>query len=169
MLLCAVGFGAVSLAAAGCSSELYVERDEVEATIGDVVGEQIGEELNDVTCPEDLPGELEATMRCTVVDSVGSEYEVWVSVTGVEGRTVDYNLDQGTILLLGRAEVERVLHESVDDVALEAVSCEGDLPATVGELQRCSFADPDGETRQVDAEVVAVDGVVATLDFTLLE
>ena len=45
-----------------------------------------------VSCPDDLVGEVGKTMRCEVIVSATSSLEPIVTVTGVEGDKVDYDI-----------------------------------------------------------------------------
>lgn len=85
-----VPFAAVALT--GCS--VTVDSSELETQISDALTQQVGEAPDDVTCPEDLDGEVGATTQCqlTAGDTV---LPVDVTVTSVEGNTVNFDIEVG--------------------------------------------------------------------------
>jgi Domain of unknown function (DUF4333) len=66
-----------------------VNKDDVAKQISDQLTQQFGR-TPDVTCPDNLKGDLGATTRCQLQDQ-GSTYGVTVTVTSVEGGDVKYN------------------------------------------------------------------------------
>ena len=66
-----------------------VNKDDVAKQISDQLTQQFGR-IPDVTCPDNLKGDLGATTRCQLQDQ-GSTYGVTVTVTSVEGGDVKYN------------------------------------------------------------------------------
>ena len=80
---------AVLLGVTGCGST--VSSDDVEGQIQSALEEQIGSRP-DVSCPDDLDGEVDATTRCEITDpSTGDKYGVTVTVASIEDDTA--NLD----------------------------------------------------------------------------
>lgn len=93
--------GAVSVlvaALAGCSVSgsarvgIWVEPDNLGKSVAAVLAEQVGRELEDVSCPDPLEGEVGETVRCTATDQ-GATYGATVTVTRVEGTTIDFDVD----------------------------------------------------------------------------
>ncbi|WP_340539795.1 DUF4333 domain-containing protein [Nocardioides sp. GXZ039] len=51
----------------------------------------VGQEPDDVTCVDDLPAEVGATIRCTLTDA-GTQYGVTVTATEVDGTNVKFDV-----------------------------------------------------------------------------
>ncbi len=79
------------LLGAACSTTLTVSKDQVAQQINDQLTQQVGQSPDSVTCPQDLPGQVGATMRCTLTAG-GESYGVTVTVTSVEGTNVKFNI-----------------------------------------------------------------------------
>jgi hypothetical protein len=87
-LLIAAPLLAVGLAA--CSSSLAAE--DVADAAEDALEAEFGVRP-DVTCPEDLAGEVDAETRCTLTaDGLEGEYGVTVRVTSVEDGTTNFDV-----------------------------------------------------------------------------
>ncbi|MDQ4037586.1 MAG: DUF4333 domain-containing protein [Actinomycetota bacterium] len=87
LVLCALGLGMI-----GCSGTVVVAADDVASQISDQLEAEVGQRPDSVECPEDLPGEVGATMRCELTageDVLG----VTVSVTEVDGATVNFDIE----------------------------------------------------------------------------
>lgn len=67
-----------------------VDKNQVATAISDNITQQVGTKPESVTCPDNLKGVQGATLRCKLVTN-GETYGVNVSVTGVDGGTVDYH------------------------------------------------------------------------------
>lgn len=82
------------LALAGCSFSAggaSLDQEEVEQQITDKLTEQVGQAPDDVTCPGDLEAEEGATMTC-VLSAGGETIDVTVTVTGVDGSDVQFDI-----------------------------------------------------------------------------
>ena len=82
----------ILLAAGACGGPGTLSADEVATQAEDSLEEQVGTRP-DVSCPEDLPAEVGAEMRCTLTagdDPI--EYGVTVTVTSVEGDTASFDV-----------------------------------------------------------------------------
>lgn len=77
LLLSACGAGAVS-------------QEDVEQQISDALAEQVGQTPDKVECPDDLPAEVGAEMRCTLTAG-GESIGLTVTVTSVEGTDVSFD------------------------------------------------------------------------------
>lgn len=91
------GLGALAaLMVAGCSfsfniGDTSVDSEEISRQASAALEEQIGRAPDDLTCPEDLPGEVGASIRCELTDG-GQSYGVTVTTTAVEGSSVDFDV-----------------------------------------------------------------------------
>ena len=75
---------------AGCSAA--VPQADVEEQISSLLEKELGAAPEDVACPEDLPAEKGAKMTCTTTVD-GTEYDVLVNVTSVEGDTANFDIE----------------------------------------------------------------------------
>lgn len=80
--------------AGGCqvSAGKRVAKSDVEQRISEKLGPQLGGSPQSVSCPDDLKGEKGATMRCSLVTAGGAKTDVIVTVTSVEGNTVNFDM-----------------------------------------------------------------------------
>ncbi|MGP3966549.1 DUF4333 domain-containing protein [Streptomyces sp. 6N223] len=81
------------LLSTGCSgSDPVVEREEVEQQSLATLEEQYGQGApKDVTCHEDLPAEVGATIRCEVTGE-GPTYGATVTTTSVDGDDTQFEI-----------------------------------------------------------------------------
>ena len=139
-----------------------VARSEVEKDVAAELNEQSGED-NDATCEGDLEAAEGATVRCTWGKDTGSEVPVEVTVTGVRGDDVDYDIEPQQPLG-GGAVPQSVLEQKVrQEMAAQTeksfpVSCEGGLDGEVGATQRCVWKASDGSTLGIDVRLTGYSG-----------
>jgi Domain of unknown function (DUF4333) len=69
-----------------------VDKNQVAKAISDKVTPQLGTRPDSVTCPDNLKGVEGATLRCQLATG-GNNYGVNVTVTGVDGGTVNYHFE----------------------------------------------------------------------------
>lgn len=77
--------GSVSIGGGSISS------DELSSQVSDSLEAQFGQAPEDVTCPDDLEGTVDASTTCVLTDA-GSEYDVAVTVTSVDDGTASFDL-----------------------------------------------------------------------------
>ncbi|KMS71826.1 hypothetical protein ACM01_25795 [Streptomyces viridochromogenes] len=91
-----VPWGLAAAAAAallvGCSSEAKLPKDEVANAVAEKLAAQTGQPKPDVTCPEDLAGEVGTSLRCKLTATDGTSFGVTVKVTSAEGSTIRYDI-----------------------------------------------------------------------------
>ncbi|WP_026123575.1 DUF4333 domain-containing protein [Nocardiopsis chromatogenes] len=68
-----------------------VSADEVARQASDVLAETTGQTPDSLTCPEDLPAEVGASIRCELTAD-GQTLGVTVTATAVEGTNVDFDV-----------------------------------------------------------------------------
>ncbi|HYQ76126.1 DUF4333 domain-containing protein [Cellulomonas sp.] len=87
----------LALATAGCSvsvratGDAGLSRSEVEARVDAVLEDRLGRAPEAIDCPEPLPAEVGAAVRCSVTvdeDAVGAT----VTATAVEGRDLELDV-----------------------------------------------------------------------------
>ncbi|UED83255.1 DUF4333 domain-containing protein [Streptomyces profundus] len=81
------------LLAGGCSSggDPVVDKEEVAEKVSSALEEQIGQAPDDVTCPEDLPAEVGASIRCELTAD-GDTLGVTVTATAVDGTDAELDI-----------------------------------------------------------------------------
>lgn len=68
-----------------------VSADEVARQASDVLAETVGQTPDSLTCPEDLPAEVGASIRCELTAD-GQTLGVTITTTAVEGTNVDFDV-----------------------------------------------------------------------------
>jgi hypothetical protein len=68
-----------------------VGKDELAGEITKQLEEQVGRAPDQVTCPQDLKGEVGVEERCELTDG-GDTYGVNVTVTSVEGKDIKFDI-----------------------------------------------------------------------------
>lgn len=81
--------GALLLLLTACSGG--VPEEDVEQQVSDALAESVGQTPDDVDCPDDLPAEVGAEMRCTLTAD-GESIGLTVTVTEVEGTNVNFDI-----------------------------------------------------------------------------
>lgn len=92
LLRAAIVAAAPALALTGCTTEVSVPADKVASQISGALAPQLGF-TPEASCPENLPAEVGATITCTLVFEDGSEHDAKVTVTGVDGLDVDFDIN----------------------------------------------------------------------------
>ncbi|MER6721150.1 DUF4333 domain-containing protein [Streptomyces halstedii] len=84
---------------AGCSASVSVGKsepklsaDELATTVAGKLADTTGRPTPDITCPEDLRGKVGTATRCTLTADDGSTLGVSVTVTSVEGNTINFDI-----------------------------------------------------------------------------
>ncbi|MFF2376948.1 DUF4333 domain-containing protein [Streptomyces xiamenensis] len=80
------------LLAAGCSSgEPVVDKDEVAQQASAALEERVGQAPDDLTCAEDLPAKVGASIRCELTAG-GQTYGVTITTTSAEGNNAEFDI-----------------------------------------------------------------------------
>ncbi|WP_067795869.1 DUF4333 domain-containing protein [Actinomadura formosensis] len=96
-LLVSALLGGLALTTAGCELTKTVSAGTVEKEIVAKFGPPFDDGgIGPATaeCPEDLKGEVGATVQCTVKDGKGGTYPLTVTVTSVEGDQVRFTMKE---------------------------------------------------------------------------
>jgi hypothetical protein len=90
---------AAAMLLVGCSGSISVGNmkpklsgDKVADVTAEKLAAQTGQPKPDVSCPEDLVGEVGTTTRCTLTATDGTTLGVTVTVTSVEGSQVNFDI-----------------------------------------------------------------------------
>lgn len=93
--------GALALATTACEVEksISIGKTVSAGTVEEQIVAKFGPPFDDggigpatAECPEDLKGEVGATIECTVKDANGRDYPLTVTVTAVEGDQVRFSM-----------------------------------------------------------------------------
>lgn len=88
---------AAMLIATGCSFDFNiggpaaVDSEDVAEQAALELEQQVGRAPDDLTCSEDLPAEVDASIRCELTAD-GQTYGVTVTTTSVEGSDVEFDV-----------------------------------------------------------------------------
>jgi hypothetical protein len=146
---------AVACALSGCTINLgnsspqdapKVSKDALQSDITQRLT-TAGQTPQSVTCANDLPGQLGQTVRCEVTMSPGNGFEPVVTVTGLEGSKVDYDVTPSVSKSQLEASVSAMVTRSTK-TAPDSVSCQSGLDGKVGALAYCDVSVGGASTRR---------------------
>lgn len=121
-----------------------------------------GEKPESVLCEQDLVGEVGATVHCEVVVSATNSFEPIITVTGVDGAAIDYQMRPA----LSRRQLEEVVSRLVADAGVldvKAVLCDSGMEGTVGAVGHCDVDAGDVRLRRT-VEVSEVSGLMMSVE-----
>ena len=121
-----------------------------------------GEQPQSVTCQDNLIGKFGKTTRCEVVMSPTNSFEPVVTVTGVDGSAIDYEMNP----VVSKEQLEKAVSRLVADAAHAppaSVSCESGLDGKVGATAHCEV-DSGGVKLRRTVEVNTVEGLMMNFD-----
>jgi hypothetical protein len=164
-VLAAVGMTGCALS--GCSfgggesNVPIVRREALQQDIAKRLGEA-GEKPRSVRCDSDLIGELRARVHCDVVVSETNSFEPIITVVGVDGAAVDYEMTPAVSAEQLEAVVARLVSESGAS-SVSAVSCQSGIEGRVGAVTRCDV-EADGSRGMRTLSVTEVRGLTMKID-----
>jgi hypothetical protein len=138
-----------------------VGRDALQTDIA-VRLAKAGQQPQSVTCNEDLVGEVGKTTRCEVVMSATNSFEPVISVTGVDGSAINYEMRPA----VSKEQLEKAVSRLVIDASREpvaSVSCESGVEGKVGATAHCDV-DTGGVKLRRTVEVNSVEGLMMNFD-----
>ena len=97
-------------ASVGIGGKAAVGKDALQTDIANRLA-KAGEQPQSVTCKEDLIGEVGKTARCEVVMSPTNSFEPVITVTGVDGNTINYEMSPA----LSKEQLEKAVSRLVSD------------------------------------------------------
>jgi Domain of unknown function (DUF4333) len=145
----------------GADGKPTVSKAALQADIADRLT-KAGTKPESVTCKEALVGEVGKTARCEVVISSTNSFEPVVTVTRVEGATIDYEMAPA----LSKEQLEKSVSRIVTAAAgvqVDSVSCQSGLHGNVGAVAYCDV-DAGGVKLRRTVEVSKVEGLLMSLD-----
>jgi hypothetical protein len=121
-----------------------------------------GEQPQSVTCQDNLIGKVGKTTRCEVVMSPTNSFEPVITVTGVDGSAINYEMSPA----VSKEQLEKAVSRLVADAAHAppaSVSCESGLEGEVGKVTYCEV-DSGGVKLRRTVEVNTVEGLMMNFD-----
>jgi Domain of unknown function (DUF4333) len=146
---------------AGVNSTPTVSKDDLQKNISDRLT-KAGEQPESVTCNEDLVGEVGKTTRCEVVMGPTNSFEPVVTVTGIDGSTINYEMTPA----LSKDQLEKAVSRLVSDaegVQVDSVSCESGLEGKVGAVAYCDLDAGEVQLRRM-VDVTNVEDLMMNFD-----
>jgi hypothetical protein len=146
---------------AGIGGQPAVGRDALQTDIAARLA-KAGEQPQSVTCKQDLVGVVGKTARCEVVMSPTNSFEPVVTVTGVDGSAINYEMSPA----VSKEQLEKAVSRLVADAAhvqAASVSCESGLEGKVGATAHCDV-DTGGVKLRRTVEVNTVEGLMMNFD-----
>ena len=157
------GLVAAVTMACGCTLDTEVPTVSKDALQGDIADRlaQADEVAHSVTCKEDLIGEVGRTAHCDVVLSPTNSFEPVVTVTGVNGTTIDYEVTPA----VSKEQLEQTVARLVVATGGQAdsVSCETGLNGEVGAVAHCDVEAGSVKDRRA-VKVSRVEGLLMNFD-----
>jgi uncharacterized protein DUF4333 len=159
--------GMVCCALSGCSTDgaeinvPTVSRTALQQDISERLADA-GERPESVVCKQDLVGELGKTAHCEVVVSASNRFEPVITVTGVDGAAINYEMTPA----LSQQQLEQTVSRLVADAGapdVKSVSCDSGLEGRMGMAAHCDV-DSDGVRLRRTIEVASVDGLMMKFD-----
>jgi len=145
----------------GIGGKLAVGKAALQTDIANRLA-KAGEKPQSVTCKDDLIGEVGKTARCEVVISPTNSFEPVITVTGVDGSTINYEMSPA----LSKEQLEKAVSRMVADAAhahVASVSCESGLEGKVGATAHCEV-DSGGVKLRRTVKVNSVEGLMMNFD-----
>jgi Domain of unknown function (DUF4333) len=161
------GLATVCALVSGCDASVgiggppTVDKEALQTDIADRLA-KAGEQPESVRCEQDLIGEAGKTARCEVVMSPTNSFEPIITVTGVDGSTINYEMSPA----LSKAQLEQAVSRLVADAAhapVASVSCESGLDGEVGATAHCDVESGGIKLRRT-VEVNSVEGLMMSFD-----
>jgi hypothetical protein len=161
----ALAAGAVLVSACnaptGTAAKPMVSHEALQTDIADRLT-SAGEQPKSVTCKEDLIGEVGRTARCEVVIGPTNSFEPIVTVTRVDGTTIEYEMTPAVSKEQLEDAVSRLV-TAASGVQVDSVACQSALQGNVGAVAACDV-DAGGVKLRRTVEVNNVDGLMMNFD-----
>jgi hypothetical protein len=154
-------FASACDARVGVGNTPTVDRSALQTDIANRLA-AAGAKPQSVTCGEDLLGEVGKTARCEVVMGPTNSFEPVVTVTGVAGDAINYEMRPA----LSEQQLARAVSRLVADAThapVASVRCESGLDGRVGATAHCAVASSGQELRRT-VEVTSVEGLMMNFD-----
>jgi hypothetical protein len=144
--------------------------DAVDGKLQDAKGDTA--KVSDVTCDGELAPEEDAEQRCHFTDALDDRYGVTVTVTGIDGDELSYDLDPDPGQTIEPDELVPVVTDKLTEIgggtAPDAVDCPDDLPGRVDATTTCVLT--AGEDRlETTVTVTSAEGPAVGFDIQVAD
>ncbi|MBB5161368.1 DUF4333 domain-containing protein [Mycobacterium sp. AZCC_0083] len=158
----------VVAALTGCSADgehdvPSVSRQALQSAISEQLA-KVGDPPQSVTCQEDLIGQVGRTARCDVMMSDANGFQPIVTVSRVEGTTVDYEMTPAISQEQLEKDVARLIGQNSGD-HVDSVACESGLEGRVDATAHCDV-DAGGSKARRTVRVTEVSGLMMEFNLT---
>lgn len=168
--------GVALIAGSACSASFhagaFLDEEDVEKQLSQILQEKTGSKPDEVNCPDDLPGKKDAVLKCTVSDASGDR-AVKLTVTEVDGSDIRFHYelepaDGGGSPAATIAEptleqkVSSLLEQQVGQRP-DQIDCPGDLAGVIRETMRCTLTAGTDELG-LTVTVTEVEGTTVNFD-----
>ncbi|MEH3140010.1 MAG: DUF4333 domain-containing protein [Mycobacterium kyogaense] len=134
-----------------------VAPDDLQADIAARLA-KAGQTPESVVCKDPLVGEVGQSARCDVVLSPTNSFEPIVTVTDIDGASIEYEM----IPALSQPQLERAVARLVSSTP-DTVACLSGLPGRAGAVAQCDVSAGGAPVRRT-ATVTGVTGLTMTFD-----
>jgi hypothetical protein len=138
-----------------------VGRDALQTDIAARLA-KAGEQPQSVTCQDNLIGKVGKTTRCEVVMSPTNSFEPVITVTGVDGSAINYEMSPAVSKEQLELAVSRLV-TNAGGLPVGSVACESGLEGEVGKVTYCDV-DAGGVKLRRTVEVNTVEGLMMNFD-----
>ena len=148
-------------ATVGVGDKPAVSKDVLQTDITNRLA-KAGEQPQSVSCREDLVGEVGRTARCEVQVTPTNSFEPVITVTSVDGNTINYEMSPA----MSKDQLEKAVSRLVADAShaqVTSVSCGSGLDGKVGAATQCDVGADGAKTRRT-VEVSGVEGLKMNFD-----
>lgn len=157
----AAPFGVVAAAAllgaglTGCSTSVKTEVSKTSSVTADALQKDLTDKITNaglsakVNCKDDLVAEVGKTARCDVSFNDTNSVEAVLTVTKVDGGSIDYDMNPA----MTKEQVEKAVAALA---AAPKATCDSGLDGRLGETTKCDI-DIDGKPSKRVVEVTQVD------------
>ena len=148
-------------ATVGVGHRAAVSKNALQTDIANRLA-KAGEQPQSVSCGQDLVGEVGSSARCEVQMSPTNSFEPVITVTSVDGSTINYEMSPA----LSKEQLEKAVSRLVADAShaqVTSVTCESGLDGKVGAAAHC-VVDAGGANLRRTVEVNGVEGLLMNYD-----
>ncbi len=156
LVCCAASACTINIGNPSSSNSPRVSKQHLQEDISKRLS-SAGNTPQSVSCPQDLAGEVGQSTRCEVTMSASSGLEPIVTVTGVEGTKVHYDITPAVSKTQLETAVSQMIARS-SKAPVSSVSCLSGLDGKVGAVAYCNVT-AQAATIQRTVEVTGVSGL----------
>lgn len=168
--------GAALIAGSACSASFhagtFLDENDVEKQLSQILEEKTGTKPDKIDCPDDLPGKKDAVLECTVSDASGDR-AVKLTVTDVDGSDIRFHYElepaaggSSTAPTIAEPTLEQKVSSLLEQQVgqrPDQIDCPGALAGEIGETMRCTLT-AGADQLGVTVTVTEVEGSTVNFD-----